>query len=276
MNLKNLLKKFDKEGFIKINNVISKKEILNLQKTIYFTFLKYKPFKIKKNLFDDNNFHESLIDLRKNNPDAFGSFYDTIQSSINLYNIVANKKLINIVSKISDLKKESISFNGENVRMDGPYDKKNSLGWHQDRAYYFQNRDGNKGIICWIPLSKIYNKLGPLEVCSSSAKDGFITVKRKIYKKKGHSPQFKINKQMVKKYKKIKILANKGDILLINKNTIHRSGKNISKKFRFSLQIRFHDMSDRNYLPHKNIMTYNKYEIRRMTNQGIDVSDIQF
>ena len=276
MNFEIIKKKFDKDGFVKINNVIKKEDILRLQKTICYTFQKYKSFKIKKKLFDNANFHEALITLRKDNPDSFGSFYDTIQSSINLYNIVANKRLINIVSKISGLSKENLSFNGENVRMDGPYDKKNSLGWHQDRAYYFQNRDGDKGLVCWIPLSKIFNELGPLEICKSSAKDGFIKVIRKKYKKKGYSPQFKINERMVKKYRKIRVLADLGDILLINKNTIHKSGKNTSKKFRFSLQIRFHDMSDKNYLPHKNTMIYNKYEINRMGNNGIDISDIQF
>jgi ectoine hydroxylase-related dioxygenase (phytanoyl-CoA dioxygenase family) len=276
MNLKIIKKKFDKYGYVKISNVINKEEILRLQKTIYYTFQKYKSFKIKKKLFDNTKFHEALITLRKDNPDSFGSFYDTIQSSINLYNIVTNKKLINIVSKISGLNKESLSFNGENVRMDGPNDKKNSLGWHQDRAYYFQNRDGNKGLICWIPLLKIFNELGPLEICESSAKDGFIKVPRKKYKKKRYSPQFKINERMVKNYKKIRILADVGDILLLNKNTIHKSGKNSSKKFRFSLQIRFHDMSDKNYLPHKNTMIYNKYEINKMKNNSIDISDIQF
>ena len=103
----------------------------------------------------------------------------------------------------------------------------------------------------WLPLINIDKSIGPLEVCDKSSLDGFIKVKRKVFKKKNYSPQFKINDKIARNYKVTKLYTNISDVLFLNKNTIHRSGKNNSKKFRFSLLIRFHDLSDSDYLSHK-------------------------
>ena len=164
-----------------------------------------------------------------------------------------------------------MSFNGENIRMDMPNDRLHSLSWHQDRSYYMQNYDGNKGLVCWIPLMNIKKSLGPLQICSRSHIDGFIN-NFKSYRKNNSSTQKKI--EINKKYKIINSTVKEGDALFLSKNTIHASGKNISNLIRFSLQVRIHDLMDENYLSFRYKIIYNESDIKEMKKKGLNTSNI--
>lgn len=44
----------------------------------------------------------------------------------------------------------------------------------------------------------------------------------------------------------------------------------------FLLQARFHDLSDQDYLPFNYKLNYSAYDIEKMKNNNIDISDIQY
>jgi ribosomal protein S19 len=180
---------FEENGFVILKNIISKKKINQMQKAIISRSKICLNHKTNINSFNDKNFHKDLIKLKKNDPKKFGSFYDSVQKSLVLYSILTDKKLISKVCFFSKLKKENISINGENIRMDLPYDKLHKLDWHQDRSYYFQNRDGNKGLVIWIPLINITNKIGPMKACEKSHKLGFISNYQKKISSRNSSTQ---------------------------------------------------------------------------------------
>ena len=263
---------FKDNGFLIIKNFFKKNLIKNIQKTILEKSHNYIGLEKEFKNFYDKSFHKSLINLKKQNPERFGSLYDSVQKSLSLYSLILDKKLISKISILSRLSANNISFNGENIRMDLPYDKFHNVDWHQDRAYYFQNREGEKGLVCWIPLINIKKNLGPLRVCAKSHKDGFIRDYKK-YRKKNSSTQRKI--KINKKYKVLNSVVNEGDILFISKNTIHASGKNTSHYIRFSLQVRIHDLMDQNYLSFRNRIIYNQSDIKKMKKKGINISDIE-
>ena len=273
--LKSIKKNFDKFGYVKVTNVINKRIIIDLQKTIYLRFLNYLTKTKHKNVksFSSINFHKELLILKKNNPQKFGSFFDSVQYSLNIYKIFGSKKFLGLVSNIMNVDQKKISFNGVSIRIDAPRDRKKVVSWHQERGYYHQNRSGNKGMFCWIPLMNITKNSGALNVCRKSSLEGFVKTKRKLYEK--YSSKYAIKSNIIKKYT-IDIPTPKiSDVLFLNNNTIHRSGKNISKYFRFTILIRFHDLSDKYYLPFSSKYIYNKYEINRMIKLGLDLSDLQ-
>lgn len=272
INKKNQKDNFKENGYLVIKKIIDKKLIKRIQKTILKRSSNYlKPTKKFKNFYD-KSFHSSLIKLKKKNPSRFGSFYDSLQKSLELYSIILNKRLLSEVSNLTKLPINDLSFNGENIRMDLPYDKLHRIDWHQDRSYYYQNRDGNKGLVCWIPLMNIKKDIGPLNICSKSHLDGFVRNYKKT-RKKNSSTQRKIS--INKKYKIINKTVNEGDALFISKNTIHSSGKNTSNLIRFSLQVRIHDLMDKDYLSFRYRIIYNKSDIDQMKAKGISVSDIE-
>ena len=145
---------------------------------------------------------------------------------------------------------------------DKSQDEKNILTWHQDRSYYYQNEDGNIGLVCWIPLTDVSKTNGALVLCENSHECGW--VKPKYIKKNNRSPQFLVPGNLTKKYKKKICTLKERDLLVFKKTIIHRSGINTSNLFRFSLQIRFHDLSDNNYLSFKRLTVYDEYLIKKM------------
>lgn len=264
--------KFNENGYLVIKKLLNKNKIKQIQKTIINRSKNYLNSTKNFKNFYDKSFHAGLIDLKKKNPSRFGSFYDSLQKCLELYSIILDEKLLLNISKLSKLQHENISFNGENIRMDLPHDKLHYVDWHQDRSYYFQNRDGNKGLVCWIPLMNIKKNLGPLKICEKSHSDGFIT-KYKKSRKKNSSTQRKII--MKKKYKIINNEVEEGDVLFLSKNTIHASGENISNLLRFSLQVRIHDLMDKDYLSFRHKIIYNQNDMEIMKNKGINISDIE-
>lgn len=273
MTPNDLIKKYNTCGFVIIKNKIPKKKIKEIQKTIIRRSKFYLKHKKYNKGFYDKHFHKALIHLKKNDQKSFGSFYDSIQKSLALFDIILDKKLINLIKKFSNLKICEMSFNGENLRMDIPNDKSHKLGWHQDRSYYFQNRDGNQGLVCWIPLIKINKKIGPLKLAISSHKSGFIKKYKKFKTQKFSSFQRLVT--FKKNLKKRIALVNEGDVIFLNKNLIHASGTNNSDFIRFSLQIRVHDLMDENYLSFRSKIIYNSSDIEKMKKKGLDISDIE-
>ena len=134
---------YKQNGFVLIKKLLRKSSIKKIQKTILKRSSIYLKNGKKYKSFYDKSFHISLIKLKKEEPKKFGSLYDSIQKSLQLYSIIIEKKLTNYVAGLAKLTEENMSFNGENIRMDIPNDKLHHLEWHQDRSYYFQNRDGN-------------------------------------------------------------------------------------------------------------------------------------
>ncbi len=264
---------YDKNGFVLIKNLLSKSNIKKIQKTILSRSKLYVNLGKNYKSFYDKNFHSELIKLKKRNPKKFGSLYDSIQKSFQLYSIILEKKLTNYVCQLSKLKKENLSFNGENIRIDIPNDRLHHLDWHQDRSYYFQNRDGDRGLVCWIPLINLKKKNGPLRICIASQKDGFVEDYKKFRKTKKYSFQRKI--ELKKKYKIFSQTLNEGDVIFMNKNTIHASGINTSQFIRFSLQVRVHDLMDPDYLSFRYKIVYNQNDINLLKKKGLNTKDIE-
>ena len=121
-----------------------------------------------------------------------------------------------------------------------------------------------------INLSK---KNGPLQVCIASHKNGFISNYKKFRKNKKYSFQRKVKKQS--HYKIFSKPLKEGDVLFMNKNTIHASGKNTSKLIRFSLQVRVHDLMDPDYLSFRYKIIYNQNDINLMIKKGLNVDDLE-
>ena len=197
-NEKNLLlkKKLKAQGYIVIKNLISKRKIklliLDLIKLfLYEMGLKDTNPSIK--LLENKNFDKKLIDFRKKEPEKFSIVYNIIKGNSCLMSILNDKKILNYASKILETDKTSI-WNGEfQLRMDTPFDKRNSLDWHQDASYYRDKTiDGSNGLVMWIALSKnIKKRHGAIKVCPGSHKEGVLSTKNVVTKSRKFKKEFK-------------------------------------------------------------------------------------
>jgi hypothetical protein len=88
---------FQENGYLIIRNLVNK-ELLDKQALLvqncYMRFCKLKSNIVaEKNLWDSPHFHKSLINFRENDPKKFGSFYDALQSSVTLTQLLCNIRL---------------------------------------------------------------------------------------------------------------------------------------------------------------------------------------
>lgn len=235
---------FKKEGYLVLRKFFDPKIISNLNCIIFENF---KFFQKRKNI-QIKNFDKYLIELRKKNKKKFGTFFDSLQTLGLGYSILLNKKILKFVSKLLNTKINCVTFTDMSLRLDPPHDERNSLGWHQDSSYFRQNFSGKNGIVIWIPLHHLDKNLGPLELLRHSNRLGPLNIKKKKIKSKLYSAKRNIDPKYLKKYKDIISKELKiGDALLTDLDLVHRSGKNISKKFRMSLIGRYHKLLSKDF-----------------------------
>ena len=228
---------FNSQGYIFLKNTIDKKLVLKI-KDVIFQNLK---FQLNRNI-KKKDFQKQLKLLRKNKK-KFGDFFDSLQTLGLGYSLITSTKIIDLVSNLLNAKKNSLTFTDISIRLDPPFDKRNSLDWHQDSSYFRQSSNGKNGLVLWIPLEKINFKKGPLELLKNSHKLGPLFVDKSKPKNKYSSGQRAINRKKIKDYKDIiKKELNVGDAVITNLDLIHRSGVNSSGSFRITIIGRFHNM----------------------------------
>lgn len=250
-------KKYDTDGYFILKNelnILEKNLILGPFKNTIQRYLD-----IKFNNFSDFNLHRDLLQLRKSNPEKFSDLYDDLNLNSIIKSIFFKKKYLNFFSTILNTSVDNIYLNGFMFRMDAPKDKRNSLDWHQDSAYYEMTSPKFNSGVCWISITNNTKLNGTLQFIPGSHHKGFYHPK-KNKSKKNISEQ---NKLIIKKEKIKNLNSNFGDLSFFHINMIHRSGVNTSKKIRFTIGCRYHDLS-KNFNLGKEIYLYKKNGKKRL------------
>ena len=274
MNLKSIKKYYNENGYVVLKNFFSKKKISELENGIIKNAFKIIQNKnIKQHSVSNLKFNSELIKLKKKEPKIFGSFYDSLQHNAKLYQIFSIQKISKVLKLLNNKGMEEFCLSNIGVRMDVPFDTRHKYNWHQDRAYYPQNRDGNKGMLIWAPLSLLTKDIGPLKIKPKSHKMGFTFVRKT--QKKNFSPQYTLPKGKLSSFKTINLNIKPGDVAFINFHTYHASGSNKSKRIRFAIQARYSDTTDQNFLPFAFNVFYNSLIKNTLTKKGFSLKDIQ-
>jgi len=254
------ISKFNDNGFLILKNILNASEKKIIVKTFYTVLSKY--LKINKNSsnlnFSNPLLHKKLLDLRKKNPKKFSDLYLELGFNASLRSIFYSKKFINIFSKILKTKKEFIALNGFMLRLDAPYDKRSVIPWHLDGPYFEQTDPFYNAGFCWMPLTNNNIDNGTVKFIPSSNK-AKINIKNLKFTKKNKLAAGIIEIPVSAKEKKsIKdVNASFGDVGIFHMLLKHKSGENISNKFRLTFICRFHDTSKK-LNPGKEVYIFNK------------------
>lgn len=250
---------FRKKGYLVVRNLLPQKKIHLVKKSINSVLIK---------LFDNQyphlkriSFNKKLIYLRKKNPKSFSKLFDTLQTCSSLYNLV-DEKFLKIIARLIRQNVSNITMTDIGLRLDPPHDTRNTLEWHQDSSYYRQNNLGKNGLVVWAPITKLDLNMGPLEFLENSFRIGTLKVKKKRSKLRFGSSKREINQKRLKKFNKILTSKlNVGDVLVMNLDMVHRSGKNTSNNVRISFLIRFHNMISNDFNPGLNLYKYSNKKL---------------
>ncbi len=244
---------FQRQGFVVVENLLDRALIDELYRTTVKVFLKYRPgdeASLRGPVpFDNNRFHERMIRLRAEAPQLFGALYDTVQVSVALQQLVCSHPVVEAAAQLLDDEPTALSATGHMLRMDPPGDTRNSLDWHQEASYYDQNRRGENGIVCWIPMRDVQPDHGSVLFCPGSHLAGHVRVPSTGKRDYGTSEQFRTPPEIVDRYSPHRVSARAGDVVFFHMYMIHRTGNNISTQMRFSAGVRFHRMLTDDFLP---------------------------
>ena len=254
----NIKKEFEKNGFVRIRNVLDYKldlePILNDMAFIMNRLVhRFVPKKDKRRVLG-LSFKKKYSHLVKLNiPELDQYFNIRLPQNVNvdsdffasqsIFNLIKNNKIIEKVSKI--LGQEISSNPCQNSRIKQPekaISKKNlhdglvgRTPWHQDAGV--MNKKGQKGtelVTCWIPFTKTRIENGCMLAVKESHKLGLVNHDT------GSKGQVEIKgKEKIDDLKTIALEANVGDIILLSRYLIHCSLPNKSKNFRISMDLRF-------------------------------------
>ena len=280
----NIKKEFEKNGFVRIRNVLDYKldlePILNDMAFIMNRLVhRFVPKKDKKRVLG-LSFKKKYSQLVSLNIPEFDQYFNIrlprdvnvdsdFFASQSIFNLIKNNKILEKVSKI--LGQEISSNPCQNSRIKQPekaISKKNlhdglvgRTPWHQDAGV--MNKKGQKGtelVTCWIPFTKTRIENGCMLAVKESHKLGLVNHDT------GSKGQVEIKgKEKIDDLKTIALEANVGDIILLSRYLIHCSLPNKSKNFRISMDLRFNKTgqhSGRDPLPSFVVKSKNRKNIK--------------
>ncbi len=250
-------------GYVVVRDVYEAREIDAVMAVIYRLYRKFAPDDAELDGHDrpweSAAFDAKLIALRAADPRVFGALYDCAQASTELSRFVLAPKVCAVAGACLGAPSEELSYSGIMLRLDAPHDRRNTFGWHQDRAYYPQNADGDHGLVVTAALHDIPATLGALRVCPKSHLEGYA---RSLDSQKTDyetSEQREVPAELVARYAPLDAPLRKGDVLCVAMNLIHRSGDNVTERIRYSALTRFHRMTADDYVPFGLLYQFNDF-----------------
>ena len=232
--IENIRQNLKTDGYVLVKKFFLKtKEFENFKKFLRQTIKLTSNNEIK-------NIDEFLSAKFKNDKTVSSYLNDNINLSHYLSSLLVSKKLISFLSKIFRENEERIIFNNPRFRIQIPgNDAIANLPWHQDIVY--NKIKSPKSIVAWISLGDISKEMGPIIFKKGSHKFGVQKI-LKLKKKNGNFVfNVNTNNKNLKNLPNIQLNTLSGDLILIDMNTVHTSGRNNTKdKVKFSAQARYH------------------------------------
>jgi hypothetical protein len=240
-----------RDGFVSCANLLSESEIDLLFRVIWkhycgVTGATYG--KQSQQFWKDQEFHQTLIELRSKEPKRFGQIYDRIQTNSVVQSIALKQTITEVAARLLSDDAMCLSASGVTFRIDPPHDVRNALNWHQDQSYMPVNRNGLHGLVFWIPLQDTNHENGAIRVRVSSHTQGHINVPLGE-SGAGSSEQYAVPLTQMADYDDVQVGAKAGDAVVMPMNLVHASGHNGSDRIRFTLLVRFHRSLVPDFLP---------------------------
>tara|TARA_Y100001970_G_C14244191_1_gene866928 strand:+ start:2719 stop:3579 length:861 start_codon:yes stop_codon:yes gene_type:complete len=162
---KNLIKKFNDQGYIIIKNLVGKREIKKIysqMNTTLNTILDYNKIKFSKNLSLDKKYFL----LKRKIPVLKSHFYDSIRIMDALNNVIYSPKIVSKIKKLLNTK--TVFITNHRLRTDSKIEKAN-LAMHQEL-----NNISTESALVFCPFVEVSKKIGGLCVIPKSHIHGHI------------------------------------------------------------------------------------------------------
>jgi len=245
----------NKDGFFLLSGYLSSsQEIIDIKNKIYeLVCIKAKQNNIMIPDNSDDSINEAIMSLYNINKSIGGFLNDTLNSSPELFRLLNSDYFVDLARKIIGDEASSILINNHRIRVQIPgTDDISNLPWHQDSQYNSFYKENNS-IVIWTSLNDINQETGPVVFKKGSHK--LKKLQTVEFKKPNNQVVYSIPDHFINNndFLEDSFETKSEDVVLIDMNVIHRSGKNMSdNRVKFSLQCRCHNASTIGFLPQYN------------------------
>ena len=228
------------------------KTTIALFKINYPKLFKWTPKKINSTIWKSRKFHNSIIKARKISKKKFGKIYDTLQLTTSLKSMMTSDSILSIVEKYTNLKRENFCGFNSILRLDPPFDDRNTLDWHYDEYPGLELKTNHiNGVTVTVSLHDTEITHGsPIFLINSHKKKIPHLVKKR---KNNYTASYHIDEKLLSSFKRKSFKTKIGDILIFPMKMIHKSGKNISNQVRITGLFRYYPINKKEFIPLKEI-----------------------
>ena len=200
---------------------------------------------IQQSPFSPEAFDEGYQEMIAVNRSYGSELYDAVKMIPAFVRFCANESHDQILSQLRGTDAPGIAAGGFGIRIDSPHEDKFRAEWHQDYPAQLRSFDG---IVFWSSLVRVTPDIGPVEFCLGSHKNGPVpvhTTHPSNPEKTGAYALYLQNvDEVVAQYPHVAPTSEPGDLIVLDYQTIHRSGFNCGHRSRWSMQIRYFNYCD--------------------------------
>jgi phytanoyl-CoA hydroxylase len=157
---------------------------------------------------------------------------------VTVLGVAANPRVAEALRKI-DLAKPMVATRPE-VRTDMPNDQRYRQPWHQDWRY---GQCSFNAATIWIPLQKVNVDNGTIDIIPKSHLMGLLETEELKEPRR-----FSITDPRIEKMDHHPVELELGECVIFSQMLVHRSGTNITRSPRISVQLRYTDYSDSSFI----------------------------
>lgn len=241
---------FKKDGFLLLKGALDKSVIAEIYREAREIFaLQIKQVLGQTVDIDDRDaFEAAMYAFFEKDFDAFVSTGKTVQHTISLHRLGVSDAILNFVKAVGVEKpviavRPAMQFNSRFLSKDGSTHWK--LGAHQD---WRTGQGSLDSVVIWFPMVDATEAIGALQVIPASHTTGLMQANTTGYA--GSITDTLQEEDYIQTEYEV------GDVLLFSAFLVHRSGNNVTRNIRWSVQLRYNNLLEPTFIERGYPMPY--------------------
>ena len=244
------LDQYKKDGFLLLKGVLSTETVEAIYREAREIFARQIQRVLGQTVdIDDRDaFESAMFAFFEADFDGFVSTGKTVQHTIELHRLGVSDEMLNAVKGLGVEKpviavRPAMQFNSRFLSKDGSTHWK--LGAHQD---WRTGQGSLDSVVVWFPMVPAGEEIGALQVIPGSHTSGLMQANTTGYA--GSISQELDEASYVQTSYEV------GDVLLFSAFLVHRSGNNVTRTIRWSVQLRYNNLAEPTFIERGYPMPY--------------------
>lgn len=243
------VERFHTDGFVLLKAFYSYEEhVLPIQQAAYAVIglvARRHGVDLDRPDFSPEGFDDGLMTLLAHDRRAVSDVYDAVKQLAPFVRMTGLARHEETFARLRGTDVVGVAGGGCGIRIDLPREDRFRAAWHQEYPAQFRSADG---ITFWSPLRTVTADLGPVQLCRGSQVEGIIPVYEEPAEAHGRTGAYALRlvgeEEIIGRYPRLHAVAEPGDVLVIDFQTVHASGFNVSRHARWSMQFRYFNFCD--------------------------------